>query len=333
MTNKTAPLRVALCVRGYQRIFEILRDALPGDEVFECGADEVVLAARDADVLIPIMTRIPPAALASPRLKLVQQYGVGLDIVDIAAATAAGVWVANVPSVGTGNAESVAELAIAHLLMLTRQLPLAQQRFRERRFGAPLAQSLWRSTVLILGYGGIGEEIARRLAGFGCRVIAVSQHGPQGLRPRDPSVPLARHVAMADLHEVLGEADAVVIGAPATPENLSLVNAAMIARMKRGVYVVNIARGQVLDYAALLAGLRSGHIAGAGLDVFWQEPFDPGDPLLLENVIPTPHVGGVTVRSLEGIALAVAANLDALRAGQPLACCVNPQATKARADS
>ncbi|MSQ69294.1 MAG: hydroxyacid dehydrogenase [Gammaproteobacteria bacterium] len=329
MTSAAPRLRIGLCVRGYQRIFDILREALHVDEVFECGADDVVLAAQDADVLIPIMTRIPPAALASPRLKLVQQYGVGLDIVDIAQATAAGVWVANVASVGTGNAESVAELAIAHLLMLTRQIPLAQQRFRERRFGAPLAQSLWRSTVLILGYGGIGEEIARRLAGFGCRVIAVSRHGPLGTRPRDPSVPLARHVAMADLPEVLGEADAVIVGAPASPENLSLVDAAMIAGMKRGVYVVNIARGQVLDYAALLAGLRSGQIAGAGLDVFWQEPFDPGDPLLLENVIPTPHVGGVTVRSLEGIAQAVAANLDALRHGRPLACCVNPHATKA----
>jgi lactate dehydrogenase-like 2-hydroxyacid dehydrogenase len=200
--------------------------------------------------------------------------------------------------------------------------------FRERKLGAPMGDALWQSTVLILGYGGIGEEIARRLTGFGCRVIAVSRHGPDGARVRDPQVPRARHVAMSGLSEVIAEADHIVVAAPATPENLGLVDAAMIAQMKPGVRLVNIARGQVIDYHALLAGLRTGQIAGAGLDVFWEEPFNPDDPLLQENVIATPHVGGVTVHSLNGIAQAVAANINALRDGRALASCVNPQALR-----
>ena len=319
-------MRIGLCVKGFQRVLAILREGLPQDDVFECSATEVAVAAQEADVLIPVMTPIPAAALASPRLKLVQQYGVGLDVVDIPAATQAGVLVANVPSVGTGNAESVAELAIAHLLMLSRQVPLAQQRFRERRFSGPMSDALWGGTVLILGYGGIGQEIARRLAGFGCKVIAVSRHGATGPRVRDPSVPLAAHVSFAALHTVIGEANAVIVAAVATPDNVGLVDAGMIAAMKPGVFIVNIARGQVIDYQALLEGLRSGQVAGAGLDVFWQEPFDPEDPLLQENVIATPHVGGVTVASLAGIGAAVVANIEALRAGRVPACCVNPEA-------
>lgn len=319
-------LRVCLCVRGYQRILDLLRQALPDDELIDCAPEDVVQAAAAADVLIPLITRIPNDALASPRLRLIQQYGVGLDVVDLPAATRAGIPVANVPSVGSGNAESVAELAIALLLMLARQLPQAMAKFQQGKLGSPMGDALWHSTVLILGYGGIGEEIARRLQGFGCRVIAVSRHGPQGARLRDATVPLACHVAMDRLDEVLGEADAVVVAAPATPDNLGLVDAAMIARMKPGVRLVNIARGQVIDYHALLAGLRSGQIAGAGLDVFWQEPFDPQDPLLAENVIATPHIGGVTVSSLQGIAQAVAANINRLRSGQPLAACANAEA-------
>jgi len=323
--------RICLCVPNYQRILEHLREALPADDIVDCPRDGVTEAAADVDVLIPLVTTVPDAALASPRLKLIQQYGVGLDVVNLPAATRAGIPVANVPSVGSGNAESVAELAIALLLMLYRQLPLAQEKFRQGKLGAPMSDALWRSTVLILGYGGIGEEIARRLQGFGCRVIAVSRHGPTGVRARDPAVPLAAHVAMDQLPAVIGEADSVVVAAPATPENLGLVDAAMIARMKRGVRLVNIARGQVIDYHALLAGLRSAQIGGAGLDVFWQEPFDPKDPLLSENVIATPHIGGVTVSSLRGIAEAVAANINRLRAGEALANCANPEVLPSRA--
>jgi len=326
------PMRIALCVRGFTRILNVLRERLPHDEIVECDATQAIDVAREVDVLIPIMTPIPAAAFAGSRVALVQQYGVGLEGVDIAAATAAGVFVANVPSVGTGNAESVAEFAIMLMMMLGRDLRTAKRRFSEQRFGSPLGHSLYGATVVILGYGGIGEAIARRLAGFGTRLIAVSRHGPGGARARDPAVRLDRHVALSECGALLGEADFVVVAAPAQRENHGLVGSDLIARMKRGVYLVNIARGAVIDYDALLAGLRSNHIAGVGLDVFWREPFDPDDPLLRENVIATPHIAGVTHASLNGIGQAVATSVEALRRGETPPHCVNPDAAFAARD-
>lgn len=326
-------MRIGLCIRGFTRILDILREELPDDEVFECDASDVVELAGDTDIFLPTVAPIPAATFATPRLKLVQQYGVGLDSVDIPAATAAGVLVANVPSVGTGNAESVAELAIAHMLMLSRNMPLAFQRFQERTVGSPRGNCLWRSTVVILGFGGIGEEIARRLAGFGVRIVAISRNGPDGSRERDATVHVDLHVDASRMGDAVGDADYVVVAAPATPENIGLVDRKLIARMKRGTFIINIARGPVIDYDALLAALREGQIAGAGIDVFWTEPFDPNDPLLKENVIATPHIGGTTERSLRGIGQAVAANVERIRRGELPLCCVNPQAGRGRLDT
>jgi len=323
-------MRIGVCSQGFTRLFQILEAALPHDEIYSCARESVLAEAPHTDVFIPIVTPIPAAAFSAPRLRLVQQFGVGLDVVDIPAATRAGVWVANVPSVGTGNAESVAELAITHMLMLSRDLPLAMQRFRERRVSSPLGNCLWRRTVVILGYGGIGEEIARRLAGFGMRIIAVSRHGPAGARPRDPQVVLDAHWPAARTLEAVAAADYLVVAAPATPENLGLVDARVFAQLKPGAFVVNIARGPVIDYQALLAALREGRVAGAGLDVFWQEPFDPDDPLLREHVIATPHVGGATEDSLSGIGRAVADNIERLRRGEVPICCVNPEVGSGR---
>ena len=323
-------MRIGLCVRGFTHIRQLLEELLPHDEVKECDRRDIRERSADCAVLVPIVTPIPAEVLRYPNLKLIQQYGVGLDIVDIPAATQAGVMVANVPSVGTGNAESVAELAIAHMLMLSRNVPLALQRFQEQRFSSPLGQCLWRSTVVILGYGGIGEEIARRLAGFGVRIIAISRHGPAGSRARDAAVKVDLHVPQTQMLTVLGEADFLVVAAPASPENMGLVDTMVLAHLKPGAFIVNIARGPVIDYNALLAALREGRLAGAGLDVFWQEPFDPNDPLLSANVIATPHIGGATARSLRGIGEAVACNIDALRNNQLPPCCVNPQARQRR---
>ena len=318
-------MKVGLCIKGYSRILNILKDVLPEDEIFDCDRSEVVDAAKVAEVLIPTMAPIPEAALQSPKLKLVQQYGVGLDCVDIPVATQNGVLVANVPSVGTGNAESVAELAIAHMLMLSRHIPLAFERFGEKRIGMPLGQCLWKSTVAILGYGGIGEEIARRLEGFGARVVAISRNGPRGERPRDSSIHLDDHVGADQTESAVADADYVVVAAPASTENIGLVDESIFSSMKKGVFVVNIARGPVIDYTALRNALKEGRVAGAGLDVFWQEPFDPNDPIMEENIIPTPHIGGGTERSLRGIGEAVGANIERLKRGEIPTSCVNPE--------
>ena len=323
-------MRIGLCVTGFTRILQILQEVLPDDDVFELSRAEVVQMARDVDVLIPTVAPIPAETFTGPRIKLIQQYGVGLDSVDIPAATKAGVLVANIPSARKGNAESVAELAIAHMLMLSRHMPLALQRFQEKRVGSPLGNCIWESTVVILGYGGIGQEVARRLAGFGIKIIVVSRNGPFAERERDSSIHVDKHVATDALHEVLAEADYLVVTVPASPENIGLVGKSALEHIKAGAYIVNIARGPVVDYHALLNALRDGRVAGAGIDVFWREPFDPEDPLLKLNVIPTPHIGGSTERSLTGIGQAVASNIEMLKRGELPSNCANPEAYGSR---
>jgi len=303
----------------------LLAELLPDDEIAECAPEEIAVAAREADVLVPIVATLPPDAYRSPRLRLVQQFGVGLDGVDIPAATAAGIAVANIPSRGTGNAESVAELTIGFLVMLARRIPEAVQRFHEGKLGATLGTSLLGSTVAIVGYGDIGQEVARRLAGFGCRIVAVSRSGAGGARARDAAVHVDRHVDARKLGDAVAEADFVVVAAPATPENQGLIGRDVLARMKPSAYLVNIARGPVIDYDAILEALREQRIAGAALDVWWTEPFDPADPLIAQNVIPTPHIGGSTVRSLRGIAEAFAAQINRVRCGETPRACVNPE--------
>ncbi len=313
-------MRIYFCREGLSYIMSILQNELPEDEVLCCAPEKVAKAAREADVLIPTVSRIGEDALSSPRLKLVQQYGAGLDSVDIAAATRCGVHVANVPSAGTGNAESVAELTLLFMLALARKYPRSQESLRQRMLGAPLGMALKGRTAAIIGYGGIGQEVARRLAGFEMKILAVSRRGP---KPGD--VPVDFHGGQDSLHEVLRQADFVIVAPPLNDETRGLLGQAEFACMKPGAFVINVARGPVLDYAALLAALKEGRIAGAGLDVFWVEPFDPTDPIFSFNVIATPHIGGATDLSLQGIAKKVAENVNRVRRGETPLNCVNAE--------
>tara|TARA_B100000674_G_scaffold451356_1_gene422063 strand:- start:13489 stop:14463 length:975 start_codon:yes stop_codon:yes gene_type:complete len=314
-------MHIALCIRDYTKIRNILEDELPDDEIVEYSPSEVSSAATNADVLIPIVAPVTAKDLKGSKVKLIQQFGAGLDSVDIPAASDAKIFVSNVPSLGTGNAESVAELAIAFMISLARHLPLATSRFKEGKFGAPIGQSLWQSSVAILGYGSIGQEINRRLQSFGMDVTALSKHGPDGPRKRDETVPVQKHLPIEYFQDGIKNADFVVVTAPGGPENNGLVDSNFISKMKKGSYLINVARGSVVEYQALLAGLVSQQLAGAGLDVFWHEPFDPSDPIMNYNVIATPHIGGATDRSLRGIGGSVAANIKLVKMGTtPLNC-------------
>lgn len=316
-------MRIFFCRQGLRYVCKILQQELPEDEVLDCTPDAVAATAQEADVLIPTVSPIGADALRSPRLKLVQQYGAGLDSVDIPAATEAGVPVANVPTAGTGNAESVAEIALLFMLGLARNYPQTQHSIRNRVLGSPMGQALKGKTVAIVGYGGIGRALAERLVGFEMTVLAVSRRGPGFGKPDDRGI-VARHVAQDALHDVLREADFVVTAPPLNDDTRGLLGPAEFACLKPSAFVVNVARGPVVDYAALLDALKTGRIAGAGLDVFWQEPFDPDDEIFRYNVLATPHVGGATDVSLQGIAKRVAENVNRLRRGAPLLNCVNP---------
>ncbi|MGE0825061.1 MAG: 2-hydroxyacid dehydrogenase [Candidatus Binatia bacterium] len=309
-------MRIYFCREGLNSIMAILQRELPDDQVLCCAPDHVVTAAREAEVLIPTVSPITAEALSSPTVKLVQQYGAGLDTVDIPAATRSGIYVANVPSAGTGNAESVAELSILFMLALGRKYPQTQESLRQRKLGTPMGQALKGRTAAIIGFGGIGQELAQRLRAFEMKVLAVSKRGP-----KEGDVPVDFHGALDALHPVLQQADYVIVAPPLNDETRGMIGHAEYACMKPSAFIVNVARGPVLDYDATLAALKEKRIAGAGLDVFWQEPFDPTDEIFSYNVIATPHIGGATDLSLQGIAKKVADNINRVRRREvPLNC-------------
>ena len=309
-------MRIYFCREGLNSIMAILQRELPDDQVLCCDPEKVVEASRDADVLIPTVSPVTAEAIAAPQLKLVQQYGAGLDTVDIPAATRRGLYVANVPSAGTGNAESVAELSLLFMLALARRYPQAQEALQQRKLGTPFGSALKGRTAAIVGFGGIGQELAKRLRGFEMKVLAVSKRGPKA-----QDVPVDFHGALDALHTVLRQADFVIVAPPLNDETRGMIGQAEYACMKPSAFIINVARGPVLDYDATVAALKDKRIAGAGLDVFWQEPFDPADEIFSYNVIATPHVGGATDLSLQGIAKKVADNINRVRRGEvPLNC-------------
>jgi phosphoglycerate dehydrogenase-like enzyme len=197
-------------------------------------------------------------------------------------------------------------------------LPRAQHNLRERRLGAPVGTTLAGKTAAIVGFGAIGRALAQRLRPFGVRLLAASRRGPRG---EENEADL--HVDASGLREILGPADFVVVATPLDEDTRGLIGSEAFACMKQGSILINVARGPVVDRIALLDALRSGKIAGAGLDVFWEEPPDPDDPLFSFEVVATPHIGGATDISLGGIAAEVGANVDRLRRGDALRNCVN----------
>jgi D-3-phosphoglycerate dehydrogenase / 2-oxoglutarate reductase len=270
------------------------------------GTDRPALLSALADaaaVLVRSATKIDAEALAAaPSLKVVARAGVGLDNVDIKAATTAGVMVVDAP---TSNIVSAAELTVGHILSLARHIPAAH---------ASLAQGAWKrsaftgtelfeKTVGIVGLGRIGALIAARLQAFDMKVVAY-----------DPYVTSARAqqlgVQLLSLDELLEQADFLTIHMPKTPETTGMIGIDQLRRMKRTAYVVNVARGGLIDEDALYKALTTGEIAGAGLDVFTSEPPAAGGSaerlLDLPNVVVTPHLGASTEEAQEKAGISVA---------------------------
>jgi len=248
------------------------------------GAAALEAALADAWALVVrSRTKVDARLIAkAPKLELVARAGVGVDNVDMAAASARGIRVVNAPSAAT---TSVAELTVALALLLVRGfLPSAQAtkagRWERGTHGGELAGR----TVGLVGYGRIAREVARRLAPFEVHLIAF-----------DPFVKTSGDATeMVDLPALLARADVISLHAAATRENHHLLNAAAFASMKRGVFLINVARGTLVDEGALFNALSSGQVAGAALDVFESEP--PTHRGLVEhpNVIVTPHIGAST---------------------------------------
>lgn len=283
-----------------------------GFDIQHCdGANraELLSALANANaVLVRSATKMDAEAIAAaPNLKIIARAGVGLDNVDIPAATDAKVLVVNAP---TSNIVSAAELAVSLLLAVARNvvpanLALKNGQWKRSQFGGVELQG---KTVGIIGMGKIGLLVAQRLAGFDMKFVAY-----------DPYVEIAPsggpEIKMVSLDELLAESDFVTIHIPKTPETQGLIDAAALAKMKSTAFVINAARGGVLDESALFDALTAGVIAGAGLDVYATEPCTDSPLFALDNVVATPHLGASTEEAQEKAGVAVAESVVAAFAG------------------
>jgi D-3-phosphoglycerate dehydrogenase len=272
--------------------------------------EELLAQVVDADIIIsgtePLTARVIAAA---PRLKGIAKHGVGYENIDLDAAKARGVPVA---LAGGAIADSVADMAWALLLALVRLVPQSDRAVRAGKWPRPVGVELRGKTLGVIGTGQIGKGVCRRATGFGMRVVAYDPF---------PDERFARSwgVTYLPLDELLGQADVISLHAPVTAETRGLIGTRALALMRSGAYLVNTARGELVDEAALAHALAVGQLAGAASDVFVKEP--PGDsPLLaLENFIATPHSAAMTHDGLRKLGEATAENaLRMLRGEEPL---------------
>jgi phosphoglycerate dehydrogenase-like enzyme len=291
----------------------LIRSAVPEHRFHATGGFHADTLAG-YDVLIPTMTRITRELLeTADRLRLVQQCGAGLEGVDLGAARELGIDVANVPTGASGNAASVAEIGTYLMIGLARNARGMEKSLAARKMGEPRGMALTGRTVGIVGLGGIGRALVERLRPFGVRVIGVKQSDPEAAR-RELGLDWAG--GPGDLEELLSRSDFVVLSLPLDTATEGLMNRRTFSCMKPGAFLINLSRGGLVDREALEESLSSGHLAGAGLDVFWEEPPDPEDPVFSQNVLATPHVAGSTDVSMNGIVAAVAGNLRRIEAGE-----------------
>lgn len=311
----------------YPAALERLRahaDVDAADDRAGLAPDALLARAREADALVCQLTDPIPARLleAAPRLRVVANVAVGYDNIDVPTATRLGILVTNTPGVLT---ESTADFTFALLLATARRVVEADAFVRAERWqrwevDLLCGVDVHGKTLGIIGMGRIGQAVARRAQGFGMRVLYASRHPVT-------ATPTAEHVPLDDL---LARADFVTVHVPLTAETRHLIDAAALARMRRTALLVNTARGPIVDEQALVEALRSGRLAGAGLDVFEREPHLTAGLRDLPNVVLAPHLGSATVETRTLMCTMAADNaLATLRDDRP-PCLVDPAAWERR---
>jgi phosphoglycerate dehydrogenase-like enzyme len=295
-------IRVVVAGTGFAALREHLRRVLPSVSI---DAIEPGILRRDgveASVLIPAMSRIDGEIMDRiTGLRLIQQWGAGLEGVDRRAAATRHIAVANVPSAGTGNADSVAEWCVMAAIALSRSLPELERNIRNGGiWGGPIGRGLRGRTAGILGFGGIGQALAERLKPFGMQLTTLRRG--------------------ENLQAFLTQTEYLFLCLPLNDQTRHMIGERELALLPPGACVINPARGGLIHEDALIAALDSGHLSGAALDVFTTEPLDPVSRLLsTPGVLATPHIAGVTDISYRDIAGPVAENIARVLSGEPLA--------------
>lgn len=243
----------------------------------------------------------------APKLKGMARFGVGVDNIDLNAAKEHGIIVCNSPGI---NSSAVAEQAVALLLSLIRNIPEMNRAVRKGEWPRPMFHELKSRTIGFLGFGAIARNVAQRLAGFGPEMIAYDKYPNQEAADK-------LGVRLVSQEEVLKESDIISIHLPATDETKHLINKETIQQMKDGVYIVNTARGSIVNEADMAGALESGKAAGFGTDVFEHEQIDLSGPLFkYDNYIATPHVSAETFENCETTSVVTARALLAVFEGR-----------------
>lgn len=301
------PIRVLVSDALSPAALELFRSReIESDYRPELGKEPSALAAAIGaydGLAIRSTTQVDKTLLArAERLKVVGRAGVGVDNVDVAAATARGVIVMNTPF---GNSITTAEHTMALMLSLARQIPAADASTRAGKWEKSkfMGVELAGKTLGVIGCGNVGANVATRALGFSMRVIAY-----------DPFLTEERAIRLGvepvDLEQLLARADFVTLHTPLTAKTRHLLNAQSLSKTKRGVRIVNCARGGLLDEAALVAALDEGHVAGAALDVFETEPAHENPLFSRPNVVCTPHLGASTIEAQEKVAVQIAEQMS-----------------------
>lgn len=291
-----------------------VKTGLKGDELRDA------IANADA-VLVRSATKITRESLSrAERLKVIGRAGVGVDTIDVDAATERGVAVLTAPA---GNTVSAAELTMALLLALARRVPAADRSMRAGEWDRKsfTGVELYGKTLGLIGAGRIGGEVALRARAFGMRVLVT-----------DPFLDADRAstlgVETATLEDLLDRSDVISVHVPLTPETQNLIGDKELARLKKTAFVLNVARGGVVDEAALLAALQQERIGGAALDVYSAEPLPADHPFrTLPNVVLTPHLGASTAEAQQNVAIEIAEAVRAALIDNDLSRAVNVRLT------
>ncbi len=295
-----------------------LGDVVINTEDTPMSADELAAALSEADIVCPTVTDAMPADLfdaGEVRTRLLANFGVGFNHIDLAAAAAKGIQVTNTPDVLT---DATAELALTLMLMSARRTGEGERQVRAGLWDGwrpthMLSTQVTGKTLGIIGMGRIGLALARAAHhGLGMRVLYFNRH------PVAESVALELEAEYLLLDDLLARADFVSVHCPATASTHHLLDRQKLALMQPHAHLINTARGDVIDEAALLDVLRSGGIAGAGLDVYAAEPILTPGLSELEQVVLLPHMGSGTVETREAMGMRALANVAAFLAGEPL---------------
>ena len=284
-------------------------------------------AMADADAVLSMVTdKIDARMIAdAPRLRVISNLAVGVDNIDLEASTRAGIAVGHTPGVLT---EATADLAFGLLMATARRIAEADRHVRAgkwRTWGpmTMLGRDVHSSTLGLIGFGAIGQAMARRAIGFGMRLLYLMH--PSGKRKPVRDVQLAGAFGVS-LRRLLVQSDYVSIHVPLTAKTRHMIGASEFALIKPGAILINTARGAVVDQAAMVAALKSGRLGGAGLDVTDPEPIARRDPLLrLNNVVITPHIGSASIAARASMAAIAVDNILAAFSGRVPRWCANPQ--------